>query len=80
MASIRNIERRGDKTYLRYGKTEIEVSGGMRGLREWVRDNQPTDEQAIAMILKEHFKSDADARDLSPLKGRELAVAVKEAG
>ena len=49
---IKTLRTRNDSTVVRYGKSEVEVSGGKRGFREWVKEQvRDSDEFLLAIAL-----------------------------
>lgn len=51
--TIRSVERRADRAYIRFGKNEIEVpAANLQELREWIRSRlDESDETLVALAL-----------------------------
>lgn len=77
MLTLKNVERRKDRTYIRYGKSEVEIDGGEAGFRAWIAANQPSELHLLAMQLAAHIKTDDRLERLPELSGREVVVELK---
>lgn len=81
MARIRNIEIRKDVAFIRIGKTELEIAGGAKGLREWVKDQADRlDDFAVAALrIRDFLRDGGDLKDVATLCGKDLSMKVEAA-
>lgn len=70
---IKAIERRADKTYIRVGKSEVEIPCETKAeLREWVRQQLDVDneEKLLALALAIYFARDPEMTNPASIVGR----------
>lgn len=71
--TIRSIERRADRTYIRVGKEEIEVPGTVTELRQWIR-SQFDENQLLALALAVYLARDPDLSNPGMIVGRTVTL------
>jgi len=73
--TIRSIDRRQGRTYIRVGKSEVEIPGGLPEVKEWVRQQfEESDEKLLALALACYFARDPDATNPSQIVGRTITI------
>jgi hypothetical protein len=80
MPRIRDIDIRPNKTLIRFGHSELEIPGGRAALKDWVQEQVAsiTDEQMIALRLRELAKTDTNLTTVATLYGKQLSLSVQE--
>lgn len=71
--TIRQIETRGDVTYVRVGKHEEEINGGAAGLKRWIRERFD-EEQLLALGMACWLARDPDLSNPAMVVGRTITL------
>lgn len=73
--TIRAIDRRAGKTYIRYGKSEVEIAGGLQEVKDWARAHLPdTDDALAALAIAMYLARDPDATNPGQIVGRTVTL------
>jgi hypothetical protein len=74
--TIKAIDRRADRTYIRVGKSEIELHvTTIAELREWVRQQfEESDEKILALALACLFARDPNLTNPNQIVGRTITL------
>ena len=75
--TIKSIDRQADRTYIRVGKTEIEIPCRTKAeLREWVRSrlDLSDDETVLALALSVYFARDPEMINLGQIVGKTITL------
>lgn len=72
---ISAIDRQGSKTYIRHGNTEVEIDGGLPGVKEWVRSQiRENEETLLAIALAAYFARDPNITNPAQLVGKTVTL------
>lgn len=71
--TIKAIDRRADRTYIRVGKEEIEVPGNLADLKAWIRQ-QFDEKDLLAIALAVYLARDPDMSNPSLIVGRTITL------
>lgn len=71
--TIRSIDRRADRTYIRYGKDEVEVPGDLDALRAWIRQ-QFDEKDLLALALAVYLARDPNMTNPAQIVGRTITL------
>jgi hypothetical protein len=74
--TIKAIDRRADRTYIRFGDSEIEIHGStLADVRQWVREQfEESDEKLLALALACYFARDPDVLNPAQIVGRTVTL------
>jgi hypothetical protein len=79
MPRIKRIDLRAARTFIRYGKTDLEIQGGKPSLRDWIREKVDSvgDDVIIALMLSKHLKDGGTLENAEQtLAGKDITLTV----
>lgn len=72
---LKSIRARNNSIIVRYGKSEVEIPGGKRELRQWVKEQvSDADEFLLAIALACQLERDPQLNDVSSIEGKTITL------